>query len=192
IDKSVDRLRALVNAAQRLDNNTADLIEAPRTEIDLTQLVADLLLGYRELLAERGIRLARRLDEAVVVRAAKETLVVVAENILDNAISFAPPDSTIRVTLGKADGMAYLDFEDEGPGIEPRELDHIFERYFSLRQERPRTVDAEGEEHAPADHAGLGLWIVKRNVESLGGRAVASNRLGGGFSVRVVLPTIGE
>jgi two-component system, OmpR family, sensor histidine kinase ChvG len=191
IDKSVDRLRALVNAAQRLDNNTADLIEAPRTEVDLTQVLADLLLGYRELLAERGIRLARRLDEAVVVRAAKETLAVVAENILDNAISFAPPNSTIRVTLGKAEGIAYLDFEDEGPGIDPRKLDHIFERYFSLRQEQPSNGDADSGDHAASDHAGLGLWIVKRNVESLGGRATATNRIGGGFSVRVVLPTVG-
>lgn len=190
IDKSVDRLRALVNAAQRLDNNTADLIEAPRTEVDVTPILADLLLGYREMLAERGIRLARRLDEAVVVRAAKETLAVVAENILDNAISFAPSDSTIRVTLSKADGMAYLDFEDEGPGIDPRKLDHIFERYFSLRQEPPPGTEPDGLEHSPSDHAGLGLWIVKRNIEALGGRVTANNRIGGGFSVRIVLPLV--
>ncbi len=190
IDKSVDRLAALVNAAQRLDNNTADLIEAPRSEINVTQVVADLLQRYRALLAERGIRLARRLDDPIVVRAPKETLVVVCENILDNAISFAPPDSTIRVTLGKTDGMAYLDFEDEGPGIDPKKLDHIFERYFSLR--RPPTPAGEEiiNDQPRPDHAGLGLWIVKRNVEALGGRVTATNRIGGGFSVRVALPTV--
>src|SRR5260221_951521 len=169
VDGSIDRLTALVNAAQRLDNNTADLIEAPRSEIDVTQAVADLLLRYRALLAERGIRLARRLDQAIVVRAPKETLDVVCENILDNAISFAPPDTTIRVTLGKADGMAYLDFEDEGPGIEPEKLDHIFERYFSLRRPPTLADDNVNDGESRPDHAGLGLWIVKRNVEALGG-----------------------
>ncbi len=124
------------------------------------------------------------------MRAPKETLVVVCENILDNAISFAPPDSTIRVTLGKTDGMAYLDFEDEGPGIDPKKLDHIFERYFSLR--RPPTPAGEEiiNDQPRPDHAGLGLWIVKRNVEALGGRVTATNRIGGGFSVRVALPTV--
>ena len=65
IDSSLARLLALVNAAQRFDNSTADLIEAPRVPTNLTQLVGEATLNFREILASRDIRLIRRLDERV-------------------------------------------------------------------------------------------------------------------------------
>jgi two-component system sensor histidine kinase ChvG len=191
IDRAVERLRALVNAAQRLDNNTADLIEVPRTHVNLAQLVADVLLGYGDLLRQRGIRVARHLDGEIEVWAARRNLEIALENILDNAVSFSPPDAIISVTLRRENGSALLDIEDEGPGIDPKKLDRIFERYFSLR---PNTMDGEGgERHKPVpQHAGLGLWIVRRNVEAIGGRVSAANRVDGGFIVSISLPISDE
>jgi two-component system sensor histidine kinase ChvG len=92
----------------------------------------------------------------------------------------------VLVTLAAVDETAELRIEDEGPGVEPERLDRIFERYFSLR---PKTADRG--DGPPAQHAGLGLWIVRRNVESLGGRVAASNRIDGGLCIRVTLPCNG-
>ncbi|WP_178130462.1 HAMP domain-containing sensor histidine kinase [Reyranella sp. CPCC 100927] len=190
IDSSIDRLKAMVNAAQRLDINTADLIDAPRRRIDLTQLVGDTLVHYRETLAGRQIRLVRRLDDKVMVRAGAGMLEVVLQNVFDNAVSFSDAGTTIIVTLTAAEETAELRVEDEGPGITADKIDRIFERYFSSRPKVVEPVQALASGQTAA-HAGLGLWIVRRNVEALGGRVTASNRMGGGLCIRITLPCNG-
>src|SRR5690606_6214311 len=134
------------NAAQRLDYNTADLIDAPREAVSVTQVVADILYRSREVIAERQIRLVRVLDDNVIVRAGKGVLEVVVENVIDNAISFSPPDSTITVTLTKDRKNVTLRVDDEGPGIDPQKVEHIFERYFSLRPAKQAAEALRSEE----------------------------------------------
>lgn len=184
IDSSLVRLLGLVNAAQRLDNSTADLIEAPRVAANLTKLVGEATLNVREIMASRDIRLASQLDDGVIVRAGKGMLEMVLQNILENAISFSPRGSTITVTLNKRRETVELRIEDEGPGIAAERIEYIFERYFSSR---PRQQAG-----AQQPHSGLGLWIVRRNVEALGGQVSAANRAGGGLAIAVVLPRNGD
>jgi two-component system sensor histidine kinase ChvG len=181
IDSSLARLLALVNAAQRFDNSTADLIEAPRVPTNLTQLVGEATLAVREIMASRDIRVVRRLDDAVVVRSAKGMLETVLQNILENAISFSPRGGTIVITLTLGHKTVELKVDDEGPGIPAEKIEWIFERYFSSRPNQPS-------EPGRPPHSGLGLWIVRRNVEALGGAVRATNRSGGGLSIAVVLP----
>ncbi len=183
IDSSLARLIALVNAAQRFDNSTADLIEAPRVPTNLTQLVGEATLSLREIMASRDIRLVRRLDDPVTVRSAKGMLETVLQNILENAISFSPRGGTITVTLSLAPDTVELQIDDDGPGIPNDKLEHIFERYYSSR---PNQSDP-----GRPPHSGLGLWIVRRNVEALGGEVRAFNRLGAGLSIAIVLPRNG-
>jgi two-component system, OmpR family, sensor histidine kinase ChvG len=183
IDSSLARLLALVNAAQSFDNNTADLIEAPRLPTNLTQLVGEATLNFREIMASRDIRLIRRLDDGVMVLAGKGMLEIVLQNILENATSFAPRGSTIVLTLTQNHDNVELQVDDEGPGVPMDKLGRIFERYFSSRPN-----DGHDQPPSKAAHAGLGLWMVRRNVEALGGQVSAINRLGGGLSVSVVLP----
>ena len=186
VDSSLARLLDLVIAAQRHDISTAELIEAPRIPADFTQLVGDAALHFRELLASKDIRLIRRLDERAMVRAGSGMLEVVLQNVLENAISFSPRGSTIVVTLTSNGETVDLQIDDEGPGVDPAKIPYMFERYFSSR---PR--DAGDADARPSSHAGLGLWIVQRNVEALGGRVSAANRIGGGLSVTITLPRNG-
>ncbi len=187
IESSMARLKALVNAAQQLDRTTADLIDAPRRSVDLTHVVAEALRRYREMLASRKIFLTRRLDSDAWVRASAGSLETVVENVLDNAISFSPPDGSINVLLTVRHQSVMLQIDDQGPGIDPELIDRIFERYVSLRPEAMED-DPFAEPDRPARHSGLGLWIVRRNVESLGGSVSATNKIDGGLSVRIILP----
>jgi two-component system sensor histidine kinase ChvG len=181
IDSAIARLLALVNAAQRFDTGTADLIEAPRVPTNLTQLVGEATLNFREITASRDIRLVRRLDDSVIVRSAKGMLETVLQNILENATSFSPRGASIIITLTQNHDTVELQVDDEGPGIPADKIERVFERYFSSRPNQP------GEAGKPP-HSGLGLWIVRRNVEALGGEVRATNRVGGGLSVAVTLP----
>ncbi len=186
VDSSLARLLELVIAAQRHDISTAELIEAPRVRADYTQLIGDAALHFREILASKDIRLIRRLDERAIVRAGRGMLEVVLQNVLENAISFSPPGGSIVMTLTTNGETVDLQIDDEGPGVDPAKIDYMFERYFSSR---PRNVDDV--DVLPSAHAGLGLWIVRRNVEALGGRVGAANRIGGGLSVTITLPRNG-
>ncbi|MEK9968506.1 MAG: HAMP domain-containing sensor histidine kinase [Ferrovibrio sp.] len=187
IESSLRRLNLLVNATQRLDLNTADMIDAPRLQIDLTQLVADMLLRYRDVLTEHQIRLIRTLEEEASIRTVQGVIDIVFENILDNAISFSPPGGTIAVYLFREGSSIHLHVDDEGPGVDPRKIEHIFDRYFSLRPKEYRQQLPSASGHS-ANHAGLGLWIVRRNIEAIGGSISAVNRIGGGLSIRILLP----
>lgn len=187
IESSLARLNALVNATQRLDRNTADLIDAPRPRIDLTQVVADALLRYRDVAGERNIRLIRALEENAVVRAGRGVIDIVFENILDNAISFTSPGGAIAIYVFRENSMIHLHVDDDGPGIDPHKIEHIFDRYYSLR---PPQASALPGKAVVAGNAGLGLWIVRRNIEAVGGSINAVNRIGGGLSVRIALPAV--
>ncbi|CAN5848904.1 hypothetical protein BH11PSE3_BH11PSE3_46530 [soil metagenome] len=168
VDSALSRLLDLVIAGQSQDISTADLIEAPRLPTDLRQLVDHAAVHFREILAARDIRLIRRLDERAIVRAGEGVLEVVLQCVLENAISFSPRGGTIMVTLAVAGDTIELQVDDEGPGVEPANAPYMFERYFSSRPK-------DEEIAPPSGHAGLGLWIVRRNVETLGGRVSAGN-----------------
>lgn len=184
IDSSLARLLALVNAAQRIDTNTADLIEAPRRPTNLAQVIGEATLNLREIMATNDIRLIRRLDDDVLVQAGKGMLEIVLQNVLENATSFSPRGGTIVLTLTKGSRWIEMQIDDEGPGIPPERIDRVFERYFSSRAGQN---DGEG-----SPHSGLGLWIVRRNVEALGGQVRAANRIGGGLSIAILLPRNGD
>jgi two-component system, OmpR family, sensor histidine kinase ChvG len=184
---SIGRLKALISASQQLDNITADLIEAPRTRTDLGDVIAGVLQRFDNLLVERNITLARSVKDKVIVNGSAQVLEIALENIVDNAISFSPPGSTIAVTLNKSAQFADLFIDDQGPGIDPQKITRIFDRYFSLR---PVTVTDDTDAGLP--HSGLGLWIVRRNIEALGGTVTATNLPNSGLRIHILLPLSGR
>jgi two-component system sensor histidine kinase ChvG len=184
IDSSLARLLALVNAAQRFDSSAADMIEAPRHPTNLTKVLGEVTLGIREIMATNNLRMIRRLDDDVVVQAGDGMLEIVFQNVLENATSFSPPGGTITLTLTQGPQWIEVQIDDEGPGIPMEKLSHVFERYFSSR--------AEQRDGTRPIHAGLGLWMVRRNVEALGGQVRATNRIGGGLSIVILLPRNGD
>jgi two-component system, OmpR family, sensor histidine kinase ChvG len=209
IDRSLDRLDGLVSFARRMDEAAADLLEPPRRRVDMSELLEDMLSGYANLLAERHLHLRLLIAPHVIVRAGEDLLETVVENIIENAISFSPADASIQVRLARSGNMAIFTVEDDGPGVDPSNIDRIFERYFSQRDSAEstdhRTLDATGTDGAsrtvvPFDqpvqpagtgdslHFGIGLWIVRRNVEAVGGKVTARNRESGGLLLRVELP----
>lgn len=188
IEKSVDRLDAIVSTARRMDEAAADLVDPPRVRVDLSDLVRHIVAGYGELLESRGMHLSLHVTPGIDVLAGADLLETVIENVLDNDISLSPPGSTIGVRLTRIDGHAELVIEDEGPGVPPANLERIFERYYS---DRPKAEPPVADEDETDPHFGIGLWIVRRNVAAVGGSISAENRPNGGLRIRIVLPCLG-
>jgi two-component system, OmpR family, sensor histidine kinase ChvG len=183
IERSIDRLDSLVGAARHMDELLASLIDVPKERINLSDLLKRMIEGYRERMVEQGLNLRVDLASGLVVRAGEEILEVVFENLIENAASFSPKDGTISVTLVRSGHEARVLVEDEGPGVDPRNLERIFDRYFSHRP--GAAADSNGN-----SHFGIGLWIVRRNVTALGGSVRAANRTSRGLVLSVVLPIV--
>jgi two-component system, OmpR family, sensor histidine kinase ChvG len=181
IESSLDRLDGLVASARHLDETTADVMDTPRGDIDLSNLLVRLLQSQADMLAARRIELKGHIRPKVMVHANEDMIETAIGNLFENAVSFSPEGASVGVRLEIQDGMAELLIGDAGPGVPPDHLERIFERYFSYR---PAGDGANGRE----PHFGLGLWVARRHIEALGGTIRAENRKPHGLMVRVALP----
>ena len=181
IEESIDRLDHLVTSARRLDQATAELLDPARERINLSGLLDRMLAAYADSFTGRGLVLARHIEPNLIVRAGQDLIETVVENLVDNAVEASPHGGEIAVELKRQRTWTSLTVSDRGPGVKQDDLDRIFERYVSLRPSE-QTPDAE------KAHSGIGLWIVRRNVQAMGGHVRAENRSDGGFSVIVRLP----
>lgn len=179
LKQGMQRTRRLLEqllALARYEALPADRANMALTALDsaVKAVVADLLPQARE----RGIDLGFDLVEPVCVRGEQPILAAIIRNLVDNALRFTPQGGRTDIGVYREDEAAILQIEDTGPGIASTDLDLIFEPFF--RGSRPQ---GEG--------SGLGLSIVKRLVETLGGSIELENIDGPGRSglrARVRLP----
>jgi len=101
-------------------------------------------------------------------------------NLIDNALRFAPEESSIDVTIHRQDESIELTVKDEGPGIREDELPHIFDRFWRGEKSRARSTGG----------AGLGLSIARQLVEAQGGKIMGRNCSPQGFEVSITLPVV--
>jgi two-component system sensor histidine kinase ChvG len=182
IERSTARLDLLVSASRDLGHVAADVIYPASRRINLAACISQLIAAYETTLIAEGKFLHSEIERDVYVYASEEAMESIVENLLENAASFTERGETIEVLLRVSGEYAQLTVADHGPGVPPDHLPQIFERYFSARS-RTQTSPSVA---VPSDqHYGLGLWIVRRNVEGFGGMITASNRDGGGFAVTV-------
>ena len=119
-------------------------------------------------------------DEATIVNGDADRLAQIAANLVQNALKFA--QRTIRVSVDSSGGWARLAVSDDGPGIAPDDLPHVFERLYVSRH-RPRRQEVG---------SGLGLAIVRELVTAMGGTVQASGADSGGACLSVLLPLSSE
>jgi two-component system OmpR family sensor kinase len=148
----------------------SDAVGVAREPLDLGEVSAETVSGFEVLAREHHARLRLDIQPAPVVGDALRLGQLVGI-LLDNAIRHSPPGGVITVRVRPG---AQLEVEDEGPGLRPDDLEHVFRRFW-------RAADA------PAGGTGLGLSIADSIVSSHGGRIRAANRPGGGARFTVTL-----
>jgi two-component system sensor histidine kinase ChvG len=178
--RDVDRLERLVSGVRELAKIDAQIAHEAVESIDLAALLRELVDGFRLREAPVHISLTG-ISGSPCVRAARDRLAQVFENVLDNAAGFAPRGSTVDVALSLDAGACVVTIADRGAGIPAGHLERVFDRFFSYR---PETA-------TPREHMGLGLAIAKAIVEGYAGSIAARNRDGGGTIVEIRLPHAG-
>lgn len=172
-NKHLTRLVDDLSLLARADSHAVAIDRAP---VDLSSLVADTTAELSPLAEEQGVQLAADVDETVRVSGDIVRLRQLLLILLDNALKFTPAGGTVSVQVRPHGGRALLQVGDSGPGIDPADLPHIFDRFY--RADRARTGDGSG----------LGLSIGKWIVEAHGGHVRAGNAPDQGASFTVDLP----
>ncbi len=181
IERSLNKLDGLFASSRLLDEATADLLDTPRVDLDLSDLVERALAAHGDLLRQRGMLLAAHIDANIVIRGNFDMIETIIENIVENAVSFSSEGDTLAVSLVTEGDLAELSIADDGPGVREADLPRIFDRYFSSRA-------SISDPDPDSVHFGVGLWIVRRNVEALGGTVAARNREPHGLVMTIRLP----
>ena len=177
----------LVTAAsqesQKLDDLMADLIEVAEIDIGKRDLNLENLKPfpmlrevrdrYCEQAAQKRINIQiNAYSDLSFVRADRRALRSILDNLLSNAIRFTPEEGEILLSAEEVKDFVQFAVRDNGRGIEAERLKTIFDRFGTSSE----------------TGTGLGLALVRRLVESLGGQIAVESRFGHGTTFRFTLP----
>ncbi|HEY6568133.1 MAG TPA: HAMP domain-containing sensor histidine kinase [Actinomycetota bacterium] len=180
-------LAVISTQTERLIRMTDDLVTMTSLdagnvtlEPEPTMLVPTLEALVRDL-PDGGDRVQIRLAETAPARIETDAMRLgqALTNLLENALKYSPVDRAVVLAVEAEDDHGVrISVIDEGVGIDPDELDRVFELYYRTR-EGART----------ADGSGLGLAITRKMVSALGGQVTASSTLGEGSTFSISLPS---
>jgi signal transduction histidine kinase len=184
IESEVDRLTRLVGDLLLLAQAESGKIPMAHRVVELDTLLLEVM-GQMNVLARDRLTLRLGEIDQVLVCGDRDRLKQVLVNLLGNAINYTPKGGTVLVGLGKAQNQARLTISDNGPGIPPEDLPHIFERFYRGEKARTRSRDGKG--------FGLGLSIAYWIVRNHNGRIDVDSKVGVGTTFCIWLPlTEGE
>jgi len=165
IQKESDRLNALVGQLLQVTRAEGDPNSLRRHPVRLDELVEQLVNDSGIEAAAHKCSLTYEKREAVTVEGDPELLRRAVENVIRNAIRYAPPQSEIEVKLGRNDGRAVVDIRDHGPGVPDEALPRLFDAFYRVDTDRNRSSGG----------IGLGLSIARRAIELHKGSIRAQN-----------------
>lgn len=168
--REVERLGELVESLLGLARSGART--APPGRVDLERLARERRAAWSPLAAERGLRLAVDVADAVPAHAAEERVRQIVDNLLENAVEASPPGGTITLLVHAASPWVELRVRDEGPGLDEQGRGRAFDRFWRGRG---------------GDGSGLGLAIVRSLVDADGGEVELVPAPGGGLDAVVRL-----
>ena len=178
--------RLVGGETRNLNRLVSDLIEITRFDAGtaaLSESEFDVATVVRGCLRARGWadEVTAALPPDLLVTAEARRLDVILANLVGNALRHGAPPVTLRVEAGRSGGQDWVAFEvsDNGPGLSPDILPHVFDRFSKADTARTRSAGS-----------GLGLAIALENAKLHGGTIQAGHRPGGGatFTARLPLP----
>ena len=187
-DKAVTQAESIERIAMRMEYLVRMLLDVASmdagrfriepADVDGAPLVRETLDQFAAQAESKSIRLQSQptpIEADLKVRADRDRIVEVLSNLIDNAIKFAPRAGRVTVTLRSDDDAVFFAVNDDGPGIAPENLPHVFDRFWK--------AEAGGKRGT-----GLGLFIAKGIVEAHGGRIWADSSPGHGGTFSFTLP----
>lgn len=187
----VELMQRVETAAGRMGLLVDDLLLLARVDqqrplrmrpVDILALAADAVQDARIIAPDRVIKLDVVGGAALIVSGDEVRLRQVISNLVTNAIVHTEPGSPIIVRAGADTGTLFIEVVDNGPGLTPDQVEHVFERFYRADSARSRRRSAEDR------GSGLGLAIVQALVHAHSGTVTVDSSPESGSTFRVELP----
>ena len=183
IDHDIERIERLITDYTQMLKDEASLSREKMVKIDIYLIVKNVVDDFKQDIES----LNKKIEIEVINKKEKQKnyyilgienrIEQVIANLLDNAISFSQTNSKISIEIDENKNKFVLTFKDQGPGFKEKNIENIFNRFYS---NRPKNF---------GEHSGLGLNIVKNIIELHKGKFKALYRLNGkGAQIEVTLP----
>jgi signal transduction histidine kinase len=174
-----------VNSLQSLSDGLIKLTQYQKgsnglifTEVTLSSISKEAIKKIESLAQNKKIEIVNKISD-LKIQGDKQTLIELLVIFLDNAIKYSSSQTKIKLNTEKTDHHVSLSINDEGIGIEKKDLPHLFDRFYQSNQARTKS---------PTMGYGLGLSIAKQIVDKHHGLIRVQSRLGKGTTFIVQLP----
>lgn len=175
IASSARKLSELVTNILRLNKLENSTVFPTSEKYDLSEQLCECLLGFESVWEKKSIELYTDISEGIFIRADAEMLQIVWNNLFSNAFKFTPQGGSVRVSLRESEDFVFAAVEDTGCGINPETGSRIFEKFY------------QGDSSRASEGNGLGLALVRRVIDIVGGEIQVSSELHKGSRFTVIL-----
>lgn len=184
-EKRLEYAKAITDASRRLANLITNILKLNKLEnqqiypvvqtYDLGEQLCECLLAFEDAWEEKHLEIETDVEEGVLVDSDGEMLSLVWNNLFSNAIKFTDPGGRVSLSLHTQGDLAVVQVSDTGCGIPPEVGRHIFEKFY------------QGDTSHATQGNGLGLALVQRVIDIVGGDISVSSQVGRGstFTVRL-------
>lgn len=178
----VNRMSAIVESLLELSRAEEGGLHLEAHEIDIPQFMTGLTkeLQQQSRIMEQNKKVVISHTTQVCILGDQRRLRQVFLNLLDNALKYTPDGGEVRIGISGGNGAAIMTVSDDGPGIPPEDIPHIFERFYRVDKSRNRGDGGSG----------LGLSLVKSLIEAHEGTVSVESTLGKGSVFTVTIPSI--
>ncbi len=181
VSSEITRLSRIVHTMLNLSRLESGEQKVQPVSFSPVDLVCEVLSSHEQRIESRNINIEGLDDVSDIKLIADRDLIYQAVyNLTDNAIKFTDEGGFIRYSISKESDGVHIKVKNSGKGIEPSELQYVFDRFY--KTDKSRSANKDG--------TGLGLYIVKTIVEIHGGRVTVSSKVNDFAEFEIIIPQI--
>jgi signal transduction histidine kinase len=187
-ERRTEMLSIAMRAAKQMNRLIDDLLDhvrlqAGKLSLDVEEVSVDTIMRqaeetFRPLAERRHLHFETTPHDGAIVRADPARVSQIVGNLIGNAIKFTPEMGSVKLRATPEDKEVVFQVVDDGPGIPPDSISHLFDNFWQARKSDKRGV-------------GLGLAIVKELVEAHGGKIWVESKVDHGSTFSFSLPAVG-
>jgi signal transduction histidine kinase len=187
-ERRTEMLNIAMRAAKQMNRLIDDLLDHVRLQagtlsLDVEEVTVDAIMRqaeetFRPLAERRHLHFETAPHDEAIVRADPARVSQIVGNLIGNAIKFTPEQGSVKLRATPEDKQVVFQVVDDGPGIPPDNISHLFDNFWQARKSDKRGV-------------GLGLAIVKELVEAHGGKIWVESKVDHGSTFSFSLPAVG-
>ena len=178
LQEATKKLNVLVTNILKLNKLEHQALELEITNFNVSELLTEQILQFESLIATKDLKLEIDIEEDIYINSEQSYLEIIFNNLISNAIKFTNPNGTITITLKKKNNEYIFTFCDTGCGMDSETGMHIFDKFY------------QGDTSHAKEGNGLGLALVKRVIDLLGGEISVESEKGVGTTFKIIVKEI--